>query len=71
MTENGRERFADERGDFHDKYSYEANTSNLRKTVRRSTKPPLAKQIVWINGLFLPLSPFCLAFRAICFCFLI
>jgi hypothetical protein len=30
-----------EGGDFHHKCSYEALTSNLRKTVIRSTEPPL------------------------------
>jgi hypothetical protein len=30
-----------EGGDFNHKYSYEAHTSNLRKTVIRSTEPPL------------------------------
>ncbi|MCZ2356142.1 MAG: hypothetical protein LC115_05545 [Bacteroidia bacterium] len=30
-----------EGGDFYHKSSYEAHTSNLRKTVIRSTAPPL------------------------------
>jgi len=41
-----------EGGDFHHKCSYEAHTSNLRKTVIRSTEPPLLPNRCYVLPFF-------------------
>jgi hypothetical protein len=41
-----------EGGDFNHKCSYEAHTSNLRKTVIRSTEPPLLPNRCYVLPFF-------------------